>query len=75
MKILIIGGIGNISTAITRILVERGDDVTLYNRAKTDAQIPGGYKSIAGGIYRPYNECYQGSKPVGNQPGKLLRWT
>jgi len=32
MKILIIGGTGNISTAITRMLVERGqDDITLYN--------------------------------------------
>jgi len=48
MKVLIIGGTGNISTAITRILVNRGDDVTLYNRGKTKAQIPGDYKSIVG---------------------------
>ncbi len=32
MKVLIIGGSGNISTAITRYLVERGEDVTIYNR-------------------------------------------
>jgi uncharacterized protein YbjT (DUF2867 family) len=32
MKILLIGGTGLISTAITHYLVERGDDVTLYNR-------------------------------------------
>lgn len=31
MKVLIIGGTGLISTAITRSLVGRGDDVTLYN--------------------------------------------
>jgi nucleoside-diphosphate-sugar epimerase len=48
MKILIIGGTGNISTAITRALVERGDDVTLYNRGKSKVQIPDGYKTILG---------------------------
>lgn len=32
MKMLIIGGTGNISDPITRALVERGDQVTLYNR-------------------------------------------
>jgi len=32
MKVLIVGGTGLISTAITRSLVERGDDVTIYNR-------------------------------------------
>jgi nucleoside-diphosphate-sugar epimerase len=34
MKILIIGGTGLISLAITRFLIERGDEVTLYNRGK-----------------------------------------
>lgn len=51
MKVLIIGGTGNISTAITRILVERGDEVTLYNRGKTQARIPGDCKSIVGDRY------------------------
>ena len=32
MNILIIGGTGLISTAITRFLLERGDSMTLYNR-------------------------------------------
>jgi nucleoside-diphosphate-sugar epimerase len=32
MKVLIIGGTGLISTAVTRFLMERGDDVTLFNR-------------------------------------------
>ena len=31
MQVLIIGGTGLISTAITRELIARGDDVTLYN--------------------------------------------
>ena len=30
MKVLIIGGTGNISTAITRLLAEQGDQVTVY---------------------------------------------
>jgi uncharacterized protein YbjT (DUF2867 family) len=32
MKILLIGGTGLISTAMTRLLWERGEEVTLYNR-------------------------------------------
>ena len=36
MKVLIIGGTGLISTAITQCLIERGHDVTLYNRGQTD---------------------------------------
>ncbi|MGC9348166.1 MAG: NAD-dependent epimerase/dehydratase family protein [Anaerolineae bacterium] len=40
MKVLIIGGTGTISTGITRELVARGDDVTLYNRGKRMSDIP-----------------------------------
>ena len=39
MKILLIGGTGLISTAITRELLTRGDEVTLYNRGKSDADL------------------------------------
>src|SRR6187549_3394462 len=35
MKILIIGGTGLISTAITRFLLERGDDVAHFNRGRS----------------------------------------
>ena len=48
MKVLIIGGTGLISTAITRCLIERGDAVTLYNRGQTDTDIPEGYNTITG---------------------------
>ena len=48
MRILIIGGTGLISTAITRALIARGADVTLYNRGQTDADIPAGYNTIIG---------------------------
>ena len=48
MKVLIIGGTGLISTAITRFLVERGDDVTIYNRGKQKAEIPETVRRILG---------------------------
>lgn len=48
MKVLIIGGTGLISTSISRQLLERGDDVTLYNRGKSEARIPAGAKTIQG---------------------------
>lgn len=42
MKILILGGTGLISTAITRQLLERGHNVTHFNRGQTEARIPAG---------------------------------
>ncbi|RKU18124.1 epimerase [Candidatus Poribacteria bacterium] len=48
MRVLIIGGTGLISTAITRALIARGDTVTLYNRGQTEADIPEGYATITG---------------------------
>lgn len=37
MRVLIIGGTGLISTAITHARIARGDAVTLYNRGQTEA--------------------------------------
>jgi len=51
VKILLIGGTGNISTAITRILVARGDQVTVYNRGQTQVAIPGEVQTIVGDRY------------------------
>jgi nucleoside-diphosphate-sugar epimerase len=48
MQVLIIGGTGLISTAITRYLVERGDDVTLYNRGRRTADVPENVTRILG---------------------------
>lgn len=48
MKILIIGGTGLISTPLTHFLLERGDDVTLYNRGKTLSRVPAGTKVLIG---------------------------
>jgi nucleoside-diphosphate-sugar epimerase len=41
MKVLFIGGSGNISTSVSRMAVERGNELTLLNRSKTTVDIPG----------------------------------
>jgi nucleoside-diphosphate-sugar epimerase len=51
MKVLIIGGTGNISTAISRQLIDEGADVTIYNRGKTNIGFTGTYKTITGDRY------------------------
>lgn len=48
MNVLIIGGTGLISTAITRELLARGDTVTHYNRGQRAAASPEGVRRIAG---------------------------
>jgi len=40
MDVLILGGTGLISTAVTRALVNDGHDVTVCNRGRTEADIP-----------------------------------
>ena len=48
MRILIIGGTGIISTGISRLLIERGDDVVLYNRGLRTSLVEGKYTTITG---------------------------
>jgi nucleoside-diphosphate-sugar epimerase len=48
MKVLLIGGTGLISTAIVDQLVERGDDVTVFNRGVSEWRIPKNVKVIHG---------------------------
>jgi nucleoside-diphosphate-sugar epimerase len=48
VRVLIIGGTGLISTAITRTLLERGEDVTLYNRGRTRVRFDGEVEQIHG---------------------------
>jgi len=48
MNILIIGGTGLISTAISRQLLQAGHDLTLYNRGQTPPRLPEGYHLIQG---------------------------
>ncbi len=48
MKTLIIGGSGLISTAITRQLVDRGEDLILYNRGRTLLRVDGDIAVVRG---------------------------
>jgi nucleoside-diphosphate-sugar epimerase len=48
LKILIIGGTGQISQVISRLFLDAGDDLTLYNRGKTKIHALCGYKTIHG---------------------------
>jgi len=48
MRILIIGGTGLISTAITRQLLEAGYHVTLFNRGVSENRLPYGAKNMNG---------------------------
>lgn len=48
MRILIIGGTGIISTGISRLLLERGDDLVLYNRGQRPSQVAGDYTTLVG---------------------------
>ena len=50
MKILLIGGTGTISTAITAKLHEFGHDLTLLNRGNSNDDIPAGVEVITGDI-------------------------
>lgn len=51
MKVLFIGGTGNISTACSRLAIEKGIDLYHLNRGNTQVSIPG-VKTITGDIYR-----------------------
>lgn len=51
MRVLILGGTGLISTGITRLLLERGDDVTHYNRGKRSPEFDGRVTTIVGDRY------------------------
>lgn len=46
MNVLIVGGTGVISTAITRGLVARGERVTVVNRGQTEGELPAGVGQI-----------------------------
>ncbi len=48
MHVLFIGGTGLISTAIARQLLEAGQEVTLFNRGKSESRLPDGAHVIHG---------------------------
>ena len=49
MRVCIVGGTGNISTSIVRLLLEVGHEVTLFNRGKRGS-VPAGVKVIHGDL-------------------------
>jgi nucleoside-diphosphate-sugar epimerase len=52
MKVLFIGGTGNISTSVSRLALARGVDLYLLNRGTRNIDLPGA-KSIVGDINNP----------------------
>lgn len=52
-QVLFIGGSGKISSACTRLAVERGLEVTLLNRGTGQRQVPDGVEQLVGDIRDP----------------------
>ena len=50
MRVLFVGGTGNISTAATRLLAEQGVDLTVLNRGQSDVLLPDGVQRIRADI-------------------------
>src|SRR5690348_6444373 len=48
MKVLLIGGTGVISTSIVDQLLQRGDEVTLFNRGTTPRRFSGPVRQLLG---------------------------
>ena len=53
MKVLYIGGTGEISTACVQHGVEVGHEVTVFNRGHRDEPLPGGVRQIVGDMKEP----------------------
>jgi nucleoside-diphosphate-sugar epimerase len=50
MKVLFIGGTGNISTAVTKLAAERGLELTLLRRGQREADLPANVRTITADI-------------------------
>jgi len=53
MRVLILGGTGLISTAIAQLLLDRGDELTLFNRGQTPVRLRGAPEILAGNRGEP----------------------
>ena len=51
MKILMIGGTGTISSAITRQLAESGHELWLLNRGTRKQEVPGSVKQVIAEVW------------------------
>src|SRR4051812_23359634 len=50
MRVLFVGGTGNISTAAMHLLAEHGVDLTVLNRGQSDVPLPDGVRRIRADI-------------------------
>jgi nucleoside-diphosphate-sugar epimerase len=48
MRVVVVGGTGNISVAVVRSLLDVGHEVTIYNRGRTDRPVPKGVRVLLG---------------------------
>ena len=48
MRVVVVGGTGNISVAVVRSLLDFGHEVTIYNRGRTDQPVPPGVRVLHG---------------------------
>ncbi|MDX2111188.1 MAG: SDR family oxidoreductase [Verrucomicrobiota bacterium] len=53
MKVLFIGGTGNISSSCVRLAVERGMEVFVLNRGQRACELPKGVRTIVADIHKP----------------------
>jgi nucleoside-diphosphate-sugar epimerase len=55
MRVLVVGGTGNISTGVVKALVQFGHEVTVYNRGKRRGLLPSGVRTKATGSTGPHS--------------------
>ena len=48
MRVVVVGGTGNISTGVVKALLQFGHEVTVYNRGLTDRPVPPGVRVLHG---------------------------
>lgn len=51
MKVLFIGGTGNISTAVTELAAERGIELTLLRRGQRESNLPANVRTLTADIH------------------------
>jgi nucleoside-diphosphate-sugar epimerase len=71
MKVLFIGGTGNISTAVSRLAVQRGMDLYLLNRGQRQVDIPGA-KTLTADIHH-FSET--AAQLLGHTWDVVVNWT
>src|SRR5690349_5005084 len=62
MKVLYIGGTGEISYACVQLGAKLGHDITVFNRGKTEEPLPPGVKRITGELNDPSYRALGGQK-------------